>query len=283
MQREAAAHRTAINRRYYYFLTADERTGDLMRAQVEAGRALLRVPPGRKLASAANAGDLDRGATTGADQVGLSFGTDWGSLAGAWLTEWERTGDSLMRDRLVASMRTIGAQPKGFFSVGVTMNLDTGAFAITESQEVGLSHLNAVFGLVEVCAELNQLLDIPEFRRAWLDYCEIYSAPAEEQERRLGASFRNNSLKQGHSRLTAYAAAASEDPELANRAWDEFFVGSRRFPTTGPLPRTLITGPDVLRPVDEARWVSTNSTAQWGLAAIECLAWVGESLESHEP
>ena len=270
---------TAINRRYYYFLTGDERFGDLMRAQVEAGHALLRVPPGRKLASAVTAGDLDRGETTGAEQVGLSFGTDWGSLAGAWLTEWERTGSPLMRDRLEAGMRTIGAQPKGFFSVGVTMNLDTGAFAITESQEVGLSHLNAVFGLVEVCAELNQLLDVPEFRRAWLDYCELYSAPAEEQERRRGVALRGNGLRQGHSRLTAYAAAASGDPELAGRAWDEFLDRNRRVSSTGPLPRTRISGPQVLRPVDEARWVSTNDTAQWGLAAIECLALVGKNLE----
>jgi hypothetical protein len=29
----------------------------------------------------------------------------------------------------------------------------------------------------------------------------------------------------------------------------------------------------VLNPVDEAPGVSTNSTAQWGLAAIECLAY----------
>ena len=41
----------------------------------------------------------------------LGFGTDWGSLAGAWLTEWERTRDPKMRDRLVASMRSIAAQP----------------------------------------------------------------------------------------------------------------------------------------------------------------------------
>ena len=48
---------TATNRRYYYYLTGDERVGDLLREQVEAGHALLRFPPGRKLAHAASAGD----------------------------------------------------------------------------------------------------------------------------------------------------------------------------------------------------------------------------------
>ncbi|HEX9784884.1 MAG TPA: Tat pathway signal sequence domain protein [Opitutaceae bacterium] len=270
---------TAINRRFYYYLTADERVGDLMREQIEGGRALLRVPPGRKLATAEIPGDLDRGATTGFEQVGLSVGTDWGSLAGAWLTEWERTGDSRMRDRLLAGMRTIGRQPRGFFSVGVTMNLDTGAFNIVDHERVGVSHLNAVFGLVEICAELNQLLDVPEFRRAWLDYCTLYSAPAAEQERVLGQSFSNNTLRQGYSRLTAYAAHAAGDPALAARAWEEFFERAGRMPTSGIPEKRRVSGPDVLRPVDEAVQVSTNGTAQWGLAAMQCLALVGEYLD----
>lgn len=265
---------TAINRRYYYYLTGDERVGDLMREQLEAGRALLRVPPTRKLASAENAGDLARAASQG-DQVGLGFGTDWGSLAGAWLTEWERTGSELMKTRLINGMRTIGAQPHGFFSAGVTMDLNSGEFTIAPPDQVGLSHLNAVFGLVEICAELNQNFDVPEFRQAWLDYCELYGAEDEVQTDRIGRSFRNNSLRQGHSRLTAYAAVKRERPDLVARAWDEF-SGNNRWERINPK-RSTVTGPDVLRPVDEAAGVSTNGTAQWGLAAIQCLALIGDT------
>lgn len=260
---------TAANRRYYYFLTADERVGDLMREQNEAGEALLRVPPGRKLASAAVPGDLARGQSSDARKVGMGIGTDWGSLASAWLTEWERTGDARMRDRLLASMRTIGAQPAGFFTAGLVMNLDTGAFDISTDKRIGISHLNAVFGLVEVCAELIQLLDVPEFRRAWLDYCELYNAPGDVQQARLGQALRNNSLTQGHSRLTAYAAHLKNDRNLAARAWREFQRGTR------PIEVKRIDGPAVLRPVHEAVTVSTNDSAQWGLAAMQCLAWLG--------
>ena len=38
-----------------------------------------------------------------------------------------------------------------------------------------------------------------------------------------------------------------------------------------------------LNPIDEAAWVSTNATAQWGLAAIQCLALVGDSLPANPP
>lgn len=265
---------TAINRRYYYYLTADERVGDLMRAQIEAARTLLDVPPGRKLASAAMAGDLDRGESVGRQRVGLGFGTDWGSLAGAWFTEWERTGSALMKTRLLNSMKTIGGQPHGFFSAGVTMDLDTGEFSIAPKNQVGISHLNAVFGLVEICAELIQNFDVPEFRRAWIDYCELYNADPAVQEARIGRAFPNPNLRQGHSRLTAYAAAQLGRKDLAARAWDEF-KGSARWERMEPK-RVTVTGPDVLRPVDEARGVSTNGTAQWGLAAIQCLALVGD-------
>lgn len=269
---------TAVNRRYYYYLTGDERVGDLMREQLEAGRTLQRIPPGRKLASADDPGDLDRAAPTSPDEIGLSVGTDWGSIAGAWLTEWERSGNSRFRDRLQTGMRTLGALPKGFFTANLVMNLETGAFSTPAPNEVGVSHLNAVFGLVEICAELIELIDEPGFKRAWLEYCEVYNADPEVQEARIGRSFNNATLKQGHSRLSAYAAWLQDKPELAQRAWEEFF-GGRGVYGRGPAPEPhRVTGPEVLRPVEEVPWVSTNSTAQWGLAAIQCLALVSEAL-----
>ena len=268
---------TAVNRRYYYYLTGDERVGDLMREQLEAARALVRIPPGRKLFAAAERGDLAREAPKDPNLAGLGFGTDWGSIAGAWLTEWERTGDPRMRDRLLNSMRSIAGQPRGFFSASAPMHLDTGKFDRITSDKVAISHLSAVFGLPEVCAELIQLLDVPEFKQAWLEYCELYSAPKEVQQQRLGAPLRGNNLRQGHSRLTAYAARQLGDRALAARAWAEL-----QTPEWGPRPdkpaAKRLKGPAVLRPVDEAVHVSTNDTAQTGLAIMQCLALAGEAL-----
>ncbi|QYM77729.1 Tat pathway signal sequence domain protein [Horticoccus luteus] len=272
---------TAANRRYYYYLTADERVGDLMREQIEAVRALVRIQPGRKLPAARHAGDLARETPSDADHAGVGFGTDWGAISAAWLTEWERTGDPKIRDRLVASMRTIGQQPRGFFTGAGIMDLDTGAFAISKSDKVSVSHLSAVFGLVEVCAELIQLLDVPEFKKAWLDYCELYNASPEEQQRRLGQPLHGLNLQQGHSRLTAYAAKLTGNPALAKRAWREFFRGQGGIRRRGKLAAVRVTGPAVLRPVDEADFVSTNATAQWGLAAMECLAVTDRSLPAN--
>jgi hypothetical protein len=268
----------AANRRYYYYLTGDERVGDLLREQVEAARALAMIQAKRKVAQ-----QIVTPPDPNAKEVYAGFGTDWGSLAAAWLTEWERTGDVRMRDRLLASMTSIAKQPRGFFTGGARLNLATGAFAISDRNNLNVSHLSAVFGLVEVCAELIQLLDVPEFKRAWLDYCELYNAPAEEQTARLGQPLRGLNLQQGHSRLTAYAAHVNQDPALAKRAWKEFFRGAGGINRREPPKSQLIKGPAVLRPVEEAPFVSTNATAQWGLAAIQCLALAGDALDSSAP
>ena len=269
---------TVANRRYYYYLTGDERVGELMREQVEAVRALAVIQANRKVMP-----DRVTAPDPHATEVFAGFGTDWGAVAAAWLTEWERSGDVRMRDRLLASMRSIAAQPRGFFTGGARLNLATGAFAMVDNDQLNVSHLSAVFGLVEVCAELVQLFGEPKFRQAWLDYCTYYNAPPAEQAKRFGRPLRDISLRQGHSRLTAFAARLSGDSALARRAWVEFVRGDggeARGRKSRPETRHL-SGPVVLRPVDEAAEVSTNSTAQWGLAAIECLALVGDAMPEH--
>jgi hypothetical protein len=265
---------TALNRRYYYFLTADERAGDLMREQLEAAQTLRTVVAERKLPET-------RGRPrepADSDHAWLSFGTDWGSIAGAWLTEWERTGSREMRDRLMASMRTIGTQPRGFLTGGARMQLDSGAFDISSDPAINVSHLSAAFGLPEVCAELIELLKVPEFERAWLQYCILFNAPAEQQRAELGQDLGELNLQQGHARLTAYAAHIKQDPHLARRAWQEFYAGRAGFEAEQRFQAQRIAGPARLNPVDEASWVSTNSAAQWGLAAILCLAFAPEGL-----
>jgi hypothetical protein len=260
---------TALNRRYFYFLTADERVGDLMREQIEAARTLRTVLATRKLPGAEQRQVDD----PNGDFAHLGFGTDWGSIAGAWLTEWERTRDTKMRDRLVASMKTIAAQPKGFFTGGERMNLVTGTFDISKDPALNVSHLSAAFGLPEVCAELIELLDVPEFERAWLLYCELYNGTDAEQKAALGESFGSINLQQGHARLTAYAANRKKDAALAARAWKELTEGRSGYGARQQFTANHIAAPAVLNPVDEAPGVSTNATAQWGLAAIECLAY----------
>ncbi|MDM4765228.1 Tat pathway signal sequence domain protein [Pelomonas sp. SE-A7] len=263
---------TSAYRRFYYYLTADERVGDVMRELLEVDRKLNEVDPIRKITAKPPKGDYP-------SRIG--FGTDWCSLVANWLTEWERTGSNRWRSKILRGMEGIAGMPYGFFSASPAgyepEGGNEGALHNINGKAVAASHLNAVFGAVEILAELVELIEVPAFQQAWLQYCELYNAGKEEQARVLGAAHGGSPvLSVGHSRLTAFAARKKGDKTLAARAWREF-LGDDRFGAK-PTKTQRIAGPAVLNPVDEAAWVSTNDTAQWGLAAIQNLALVGEHL-----
>jgi hypothetical protein len=209
--------------------------------------------------------------------LSIGLGTDWSGLAAAWLAEWERRGPKadLARSKLLGTMETIGAMPNGFVTGSGRYDLDTGRFAPVTAKTVSVSHLSAMFGQVEICAEVIDLVDLPAFEAAWLQYCRLFNATKAEQAAECGADFGNLILKQGHARLTAYAAVRLDDPGLAARAWRDFTTGDGYAPD---LPWTSRRVDTTLNPTDAAVWVSTNTTALYGLSAIQCLALVGDQI-----
>ncbi len=50
------------------------------------------------------------------------------------------------------------------------------------------------------CAELIELLKVPEFERAWVQYCTLYNASAEQRKAELGESLGELNLGAGGTR-----------------------------------------------------------------------------------
>jgi len=73
-----------------------------------------------------------------------------------------------------------------------------------------------------------------------------------------------------NGRLAAYAYAKTKDAKWGDRAWGQLMRGPSMFATR------VVKGPDVLNDIDEVVGLSTNSTAQWCLNAIEVLALAGD-------
>jgi len=261
---------SAIYRRFYYYLTADERTGDLLDELATAEETFLAVDPLRKVRTDIYSPDPHA--------LGVGLGVDWGALAAAWLTRWERHGDERARARLVGTMADIAALPYGFLTGEALLDLSTGRFD-TSRKRISVSHLSAVFGLPEICSELIDLdLDVPGFEKAWVDYCRLYLLPPEQQAAEVGHAPEGISLVQAHSRLAAYAAARTGDAELARLAWRKFFLDEGDQLNRNALQReaewktTAVDG--ALMPVDEAAFVSTNDASQYALAAIQNLSLI---------
>jgi hypothetical protein len=255
---------TAINRRFFYYLSADERVGDLLREQVDAVERLRTILPGRKIGQKAPLAAAE-------DHASVSFGTDWGAVAAAWFTEWERTGNTGYRDKLLSSMASIAAQPLGFFAGSGIMNLRTGAFELAADAGISVSHLSAVFGLPEIASELIRTVPQPAFRDAWLRYCRLYNASAEQQKAELGQDLGKLNLGQGHARLLAYEAVQRQDKATLARAWTQFHEGRAGLREQDLVSRR-VKPPLVLNEVEEAPALSTNAVAQWGLGAMGMLA-----------
>lgn len=255
----------AAYRRIYYYLTADDRVGDILRDLLTSDETLAHVDIGRKIpgakAYAGPAGTFDMG-----------FGPSWTAYAAAWLTEWERTGDTKWRDRIMAGMEGIARLKYGWMTNTAPYDPRSGRF-VGGDEKIRFQHLTSVFGAVEINAELIQLIPMPAYRAAWLEYCRWFNAPKAEYVARFGEPFGARNLREGYSRLTAYAARATGDARLADRAASEFFSGDQGLGTWAQDPRHQVAG------VTEWPSVSTNAAAQWGLAAIQMLALVPDAID----
>lgn len=259
-------------RRHHYLLTADEHSRDLMLALRDSDRTFLGLDPVRKVRPDADTYRPQRNA------LGVGLGTDWSALAATWLADWEITGNERSRDRLLGTMADIGALKHGFFTGEALYDLDTGRFD-TSRERVGASHLSIMFGLVEICSELVDLVseeDAPGFADAWLQYCRLYLATPQQQVAELGVEHGGAPFEQAHSRILAYAAHRLGDDELADRAWEAFFAGGERM--RGDFVPERVEPPLVMAPVDDAPTLWTNDAAQGSLATMQCLALVGHRL-----
>ncbi|CAI4212480.1 unnamed protein product [Parascedosporium putredinis] len=211
---------------FYYLSGGDERIGELMSEILDMDQTFWTLDARRKVR-------VDGFLPAPGEPADIGLGTDWSALAAAWLIEIERHGPRMEEAdmKLINTMAGIGKLKNGFVTGSGLYNPDDGTLAPPPSDPgnngvVSVSHLSAMFGLVEVTAELIDHYGdlLPEgFEDAWLDYCYYYGASSQEQASRYGTAFTGLNLYQGHSRLTAYAAKRRGDAALAKRAWDAFY------------------------------------------------------------
>ena len=233
----------ALLKRPYYYLTTDERTGDLMREVLTVDETIAKIQPLRHQLVRAD------------EPIIFRISPDWQSVASNWMTEWERTGDVRYRDYVHAGMKSVGTMPGGIdLRLGFRFDLKTKQlFDIGEPNMKGGGFL-FLFGGDQLAMDLMQLIDCPEFAHAWNQLCEK-STP---------------SGNYNGARIAAYVAKLKNDPALGHKVWQELRnslktkSGRERFPAN----------PDVfddsrgLSPVEEILDLDTPGTAQWALNII---------------
>ena len=227
--------------RFYYYLTADERTGDIMHEVRDADTLLYRLDPMR-LAQ-------PRSLYPCTAPARLRIGPDWLAYASNWFTEWERQPFPLggQKDggpyltKILAGMNSIANFPHGFFQGPKALGYHPDTGIITnecDSSIQNTNHLMTIMGGFELMNELQMSIDHPKFFTAWLDHCRQYKQKAWELSK-------NKFLI---PRLSAYAAWRLGDERLKQQAWSDLL---NHIPTPG-----------------QSATFWTNNAATWTLDAI---------------
>lgn len=249
--KEARISQAAWNR-FYYYLTADERTGDLMTAVKDADQMLYTLDPMR-LAQ-------PRGEYPCTAPARLRIGPDWLAYAGNWMTQWERTRDNRYRDKIIAGMKSIAALPHQMFTGPLALGYDPATGVITTECDTSLlstNHLMTIMGGFEVMNEMMRMIDVPEWNAAWLDHAA--------RDKEMALKVRNNRFR--ISRLLAYAAFHQRNQQKADEAWRDMLRAPGRKDDKRYENRQLLP-PEVPIPQDETEMISTNGVSTWSLDAI---------------
>ena len=94
----------------------------------------------------------------------------------------------------------------------------------------------------------------------------------------------NDGAYAGAGRLAAYAYAQTGNAAFVTRAVSQLGgLGGPRRPPGGLYATRRVEGPDVLNPIEEAPFVSTNSTAKSSLTAIQVLELCKDQLPAELP
>ena len=245
--KEARISQAAWNR-FYYYLTTDERTGDLMTAVKDADQMLYTIDPMRLA--------LPREKYPCTAPARLRIGPDWVAYAGNWMTEYERTRDEKYLKKIQAGMKSIAALPHGMFTGPGVLGYDpaTGILSYEgDTSMISTNHLKFIMGGFELMHEMLELVPDKKFEACYLDHNARYHKVSTNKFR--------------ISRLKGYAAAKTGDKALAEETWQDMWQYSRPMQHYRFEPKRLLP-PEVPQPLTESAATTTNDCALWSLEAI---------------
>ncbi|HEX6527107.1 MAG TPA: hypothetical protein VF070_44900 [Streptosporangiaceae bacterium] len=262
----------SYTKRFMYYLTTDELLGDIMHSALQLDQTLLKFPPLRDILTT----------PAGVPSV-IRIGPDWYALVSNWLTEWERTGNTKYRDRIITGMADIGALPAGLFTGtdGGAVGFDPATAHITNlnlgGDYNGGYNLAMAFCGDQIIWETIGLVDVPKaYSDKLYQFARYVQAPASEQIAFYGFSFNPAVFGVIYSRVTAWAGLQVSDPAIRTRGWQKFTSDPSGAPWPAPVE---VSGSGVVSPVHEIPvgqiadgTLATNDAAQRGLAIIELLA-----------
>jgi len=252
--------------KYYYFLTADERTRELLESVKDADFAMDRLDPMREFYS------------DDQHKTHARVGPDWSAFCSNWLSEWERTEDKNYLNKIKMGLQNLKDAPYGLLS-GPTYgyNTETSELIYMGTGNSGGHHMIIAFGAPQVWMEMAELIADSDFKKMIADFGRFYLLSNDEK-----LAYSEGKLSDAHcnwpmfaASMCAYAANYFDDELIAEKAWDlllnDSFSGMK-------LPFT-VTKVNNWKNLQEVEWITTNVISQWCLNVIVCLELIGYKLK----
>ncbi|MFH1512276.1 MAG: hypothetical protein ABIG45_02865 [Bacillota bacterium] len=253
----------AFHHRFLYYITGDERLGDVFNDVTGAEYGVQRLDPLRFF--------YDDGMKTHA-----RTGPDWSSLCSNWFTAWERHGDAGARDKIRKGIETIAKAPMRLISGSdFGFDPDTGEMLYIGESAAGGSHLAVCMGAPSVWFEIAQSLDDPAlFEDMLAEYGAFYLLSPAEKRVKSGGLIQGDgwSFPYMAAAICAYSAQKRGDAKLAKQVWEILRGDARQFHFA---PKPLTRQPSAFAVQEQPR-ISTNFAAQWCLNVIMCLELIGD-------
>lgn len=259
----------AGHHRFYYYLTGDDRIGDVMDFVKDVDfSTLVKDPMG---------GHFDK-------QEGFSHirtGPDWSSFVSNWMTRWERFKDEKYRDKILAGLNSIKQAPNRLASGSTFLYNPQDSIMRYMGEGNYQYHMVVCFGGPETWFELADLLEDEELKDMLAQYGDYYAmTPAERKEKSNGLFNETNDKAWGGIRfairMPAYAGYWYKNPVRMQQAMDMLAAKADMSSNTpgeideeGNLVYTDIEDNECVRKIQEVEFANTNGISQWSLNYIE--------------
>ncbi|RKL66284.1 hypothetical protein CR203_15425 [Salipaludibacillus neizhouensis] len=251
--------------KYYYFLTTDERTRDLLEDVRDAEQATVNLDPMREFFP------KDEHPTH------ARVGPDWAAFCSNWFSEWERTEDKKYRDKLMTGMNDLKQLPFRLLS-GPTFGFDpkTSHLHHLGDGNSGGYHMVIAFGAPQVWMEMAHVMKDEEWKDMLVEFGQFYLySDAEKREKSEGIlSDEKFHWPMFAAGMGAYAAAKKQDSEMARKTWN-LLLNKETSHTPLPIETEVVSG---WTEIEEIPWITTNTISQWCLNTITALELIGDCL-----
>ena len=261
----------AGHHRFLYYLTGDERLGEVMDEGRDADR------------SAAENIHMTAQLPDGSRHPAARSGPDWSSYVSNWLTRYERTMDERYRRKIETGIEDLSNTPFGLIS-GPDFHYDPDSGHLTyigENEHTPNQHLQLCMGGPQIWMETADALENDALRRMLEELGAFYFLEPEEKSRRTGGRIKNRPFDwpMFATGTAAYSAMRRKDRRLAERTWEILLKNLREISSPegfGGLCR--YADAEDGSPRCEVPEITTNTTAQWCLNVIMCLEFIREEL-----